>query len=169
MDKPTNAPKRYSIFCGIDIGKRRHAVAILDSQEQVLLSPRYINNDRPGLQRLVELLKTAAGRRAVIVGMEATGHYWYALHDHLRQAGYDLAVLNPIQTSQRARGQIRKSKTDKMDARRLAKLMKSGDWHAALIPGDLAMSCRQATRLWYTLRSGQGRLKQLIRSKLAKP
>jgi len=101
-----------------------------------------------------------------LVGMEATAHYWYGLHDFLGRHGYQVAVVNPIQTAQQAKKGIRKRKTDKLDAFHIAVLLKNGEYRAALVPGELGMTCRQLTRLRYRLVEQTASLKQLIWSRL---
>jgi len=98
--------------------------------------------------------------------MEATGHYWYSLHDFLQRRKYAAVALNPIQTATQAKKGIRKSKTDKIDARHIATLIKNGEHRPTQVPGELAMTCRQLSRLRYSLRRQQSRVKQLIRSRL---
>ena len=34
----------------------------------------------------------------VVFGMEATGHYWLTLYTHLRNDGYTVHVINPVQS-----------------------------------------------------------------------
>ena len=51
----------------------------------------------------------------MLIAMEATGHYWYGLHDFLARNGYRVVVLNPIQTAMQAKKGIRKCKTDRID------------------------------------------------------
>ena len=109
-----------------------------------------------------DTLKSIGQTRTILVGMEATAHYWYGLHDFLRRQGYQVAVLNPIQTAQQAKKNIRKCKTDKVDAIHIATLIKNGDYKAALIPSELAMTCRQLSRLRYRLVEQRARLKQFI-------
>jgi transposase len=110
--------------------------------------------------------------KPLLIGMEATGHYWYALHEYLTSPatpgnnGYQVVVLNPLQTAQQSRKQIRKAKTDKKDARTIARLMKNGDFRRTVIPGELATTCRQLTRLWFALGCQRTRLKQLTQSTL---
>ena len=158
--------RRYSLFCGIDVGKASHVACLMDGDGQIVFRSQSFDNDAAGFARLDERLAETAGERPVLLGMEATGHYWYALHEHLVRRGYQVAVLNPIQTAQQAKKQIRKTQTDKIDARHIATLLKNGDWRPAIIPGELAMTCRQLSRLWFALLRQRSRLKQLIRSKL---
>lgn len=102
----------------------------------------------------------------MLVGMEATGHYWYSLHDFLTRCGYTVAVLNPIQTARQIAQAIRKCKTDKYDAAHIAALIRSGNYKPAAIPGELAMTCRQLTRLRYSMTQQYTRIKQLLWSRL---
>jgi transposase len=157
---------RYSLFCGIDVSKASHVACLIDSAGQFLFRSQSFANDAAGFALLRKRLDETAGNRPVLLGMEATGHYWYALHEHLVRLGREVVVLNPIQTAQQAKKQIRKTQTDKVDARHIATLLKNGDWRAAIIPGELAMTSRQLTRLWYALSRQRARIKQLIGSKL---
>ena len=151
--------------CGIDIAKRKHAACILNSQGAVLAEFCFAN-DAKGFACLHERLEKHCGSAAVLVGMEATGHYWYALHDQLGRWNYLRIVLNPLQTAQQAKSAIRKHKSDARDAWHIACLVQSGQGKPAVIPGELAMTCRQLTRLWYSLMEQRTRLKLLVQAKL---
>jgi len=158
--------KRYSRFCGIDIGKNTHVARIIDSQGQNIVRSQSFRNDAAGFDRLIERLTQAGKVRQILIAMEATGHYWYCLHDFLKRLGYDVVLLNPVQTSQQAKKGIRKSKTDKIDAGHIATLIKNSEHRPAHIPDDTGMTCRQLSRLWYSLVKQRSRVKQLIRSRL---
>ena len=158
--------KRYTRFCGIDVAKRKHVARIIDRDGQCVARSQSFNNDAGGYQSIVARLKDAGGHRKVLVGMEATGHYWYSLRDFLVDHAYEVAVLNPIQTAQQAKKGIRKSKTDKIDAGHIATLIKNGEQRPALVPGELAMTCRQVTRLRYAMSRQGARIKQLLWSRL---
>jgi transposase len=158
---------KHTRFCGIDVGKDKHVACILDADGQLLLvrCQSFLNN-ATGYQHLLDRLQKAGGPPKVLVGMEATGHYWYCLHDFLTRQGYRVVVLNPIQTAQQAAMGIRKSKTDRLDARHIATLLKNGGHRPTLVPGELAMTCRQLTRLRYALVRQGSRVKQLLWSRL---
>ena len=158
--------RRITRFCGIDIGKNKHVACVLDADGQTLARSQSFTNDAEGYELLLQRIGTIAKPPQLLVGMEATGHYWYPLHDFLTRRGYSVAVLNPIQTAQQARKAIRKSKTDKVDARHIAMLLKNGEHRPAHLPGERAMTCRQLTRLDYALAKQSARTKQLLRSRL---
>jgi transposase len=155
-------PKRYTRFCGIDVAKRAHVARIIDRDGKTVAKPKSLRNDIEGYRQLLQRLAEAGGPRKVLVGMEATGHYWLSLHDFLTRQGYTVAVLNPIQTAQQAKKSIRTAKTDKIDTEPIAVLLKNGEYRPALIPGELAFTCRQLTRLRYALIGQSTRIKQRL-------
>jgi transposase len=160
------ASKQYLRFCGIDMAKQKHVACIVDQDGRYLLRPKSIRNDADGYQQILNCLKQSGRTKSILTGMEATGHYWYSLHDFLTRQGYVVAVLNPIQTAQQAKQAIRKCKTDKYDAFHIANLLRTGQYKAAVVPGEFAMTCRQITRLRYRIVKQAAMIKQLVNSRL---
>lgn len=168
MKTSTNpkARKRYTRFCGIDVAKQKHVACIIDRDGRFVARSQSFNNDTSGYQRIRMRLQEAGGPRRILVAMEATGHYWYSLHDFLVGHGYEAAVLNPIQTAQQAKKSIRKRKTDKIDAAHIATLVKNGEHRPALVPGELGMTCRQLTRAHHALGRKIAKLKLQLWARL---
>jgi transposase len=158
--------KRYLRFVGIDIAKNKHVFCVIDRDGKAIHKSQSFTNNKQGYHLLRETLKNIGQARTFLIGMEATAHYWYSLYDDLTRHGYQGVVLNPIQTSQQAKKAIRKCKTDRVDAWHIATLIKNGDYKPALVPGPLAMTCRQLTRLRMRLIQQNAMLKQLIWSRL---
>jgi len=160
------ASKQYLRFCGIDMAKQKHVACIVDRNGKSLLKPKSIRNNTEGFQQILNCLKQTGSARSVLIGMEATGHYWYSLHDFLARNGYDVAVLNPIQTALQAKQAIRKCKTDKHDAYHIANLLRTNQYKPAVIPDELAMTSRQLTRIRYRIVKQISMTKQLVHSRL---
>lgn len=158
--------KSYSRFAGIDVAKNKHVLCVIDRDGKTICKSQSFANTKDSYQQLRQTLKSIGQARTFLVGMEATAHYWYSLHDDLTRHGYNVAVLNPIQTAQQAKKGIRKRKTDKIDAFHIATLIKNGDYKSAVVPGPLAMTCRQLSRLRVRLIQQNAALKQLIWSRL---
>ena len=158
--------KQYLRFCGIDVAKHKHVACLIDRDGHVLSKPKSFRNDSQGFQNLIDGLKLSGRAHCALIGMEATGHYWYSLYDALTQHGYTVVVLNPIQTALQAKQAIRKCKTDKHDALHIANLLHSGQYKPAVVPGELAMNCRQLTRLRYRMVKQVSMIKQLLHSRL---
>ncbi len=72
------------------------------------------------LQR--RLAASGAAPTDALVVMEATGNSWVALAVTLHEVGYRVAVVNPRQAHHCAKAQLRRAKTDALDARDLAQL-----------------------------------------------
>lgn len=86
------------------------------------------------------------GTKKVLIGMEATGHYWMPFYYELQRREYQCVVINPIQTRAKFRTRIRKTKTDKLDARSIARVLLNGEAHAALIPEEKTFALRLQVR-----------------------
>src|SRR5215212_2143295 len=71
------------------------------------------------LQR--HLRATGVPPAATLTVLEATGSYWVSLAVVLHEAGYRVAVVNPRQAHHCAKAQLRRAKTDALDARDLAR------------------------------------------------
>ncbi|UJR85209.1 Hypothetical protein I5071_72890 [Sandaracinus amylolyticus] len=100
-------------FVGIDIGSEKHVVAIVDEAGKPVCKPTPFSEDASGYDRLRSLLGEPAD---VFVAMEATGHYWQNLFAFLFAAGFQIALLNPMRTSRFAAEDLRRAKTDALDA-----------------------------------------------------
>ncbi len=72
------------------------------------------------LQR--RLQATGVAPAATRVVMEATSTYWVGLAVALHEAGYRVCVINPAQAHHFAKAQLRRAKTDALDAQDLARL-----------------------------------------------
>ncbi|MCS7057932.1 MAG: IS110 family transposase [Meiothermus sp.] len=99
------------MFVGVDVSSRWLDVALPDGE--------VIRVDNPaGVARLLQLVPPGA-----VVGFEATSTYYrpaaYALH----QAGFQVYLLNPQAVKSYARSLLRRAKTDKADARFIARYL----------------------------------------------
>jgi len=112
-------------YVGVDIAKRNHQACLLDEQGSQLLMMSFANTAAGG-KKLLEAV-SAVTKPAVTETefcMEATGHYWLPLYCFLRDQGFEVHVINPIQSDSARNLYIRKSKTDKKDAFILADLLR---------------------------------------------
>jgi transposase len=104
---------------GIDVSKGKSMVAALRPMGEVSLTPKEFPHTQDGLERMVQTILSLGEDSRVI--MEATGSYHepvaMALHEH----GVYVSVLNPLLIKQSGGGSIRKVKTDKADAVKIAK------------------------------------------------
>lgn len=156
---PTNKPSR---FCGIDVAKDKHVACVIDREGDLIVRSQSFTNDARGYQLILKRLQEVGGPVQVAIAMEATGHYWYSLHDFLIGQGYPVAVLNPLQTARQVTKGIRKSQNDRIDAHHIAVLLKNGEHRPALIPGELGLTCRRLTRLHLAMVHQASRIKRML-------
>ncbi len=102
------------IYVGIDIAKLNHYASAISSEGEVLLEPFKFTNDNDGFYTLVSKLKQFE-KDKVIIGLESTAHYGNNLLAFLVPKGYNVCLINSIETSTMRKNNIRKTKTDKVD------------------------------------------------------
>ena len=108
------------IYVGIDIAKLSHYAAAVDSDGVVLIEPFEFLNDSDGFYMLLSKLNQFE-KDSIIIGLESTAHYSNNLVSFLISKGFHVCVINPIQTAALRKNNIRKTKTDKVDALLIAK------------------------------------------------
>lgn len=149
-------------YCGIDIAKKKHVAAILDNDGESLCKPITFTNTASGFEEIISRLRSFD--QNVLVGLEATGHYWLVLYEKFSDAGFKIVVLNPLQVAAYRRSGIRKVKNDGKDAWWAADYLRI----ANLPPTDrqlpALLKLRELTRFRYALMDQVGDLKRKILS-----
>ena len=102
------------IYVGIDIAKQNHYAAIINSDGEILAKPFSFTNDHAGFQKLLHQLEPFA-LNELLIGMESTAHYAENLTSFLFTRGFQVCIINPIQTASLRKSNIRKTKTDSVD------------------------------------------------------
>ena len=115
------------ICVGIDVAKDKHDCFIISSEGEVLAGVFTIPNDMTGFNCLLQRIQAcSAGQDKIKVGLEATGHYSYNILGFLLDNGLDSFVINPLHTNlYRKSLSLRKTKTDRVDARTIAMMLMS--------------------------------------------
>jgi transposase len=148
------------IYCGIDIGKHKHAAAILDERGQSQKPVFGFENTQAGLDFLVQALKQMEDE--VFIGLEATGHYWLALYDALTRQGYAVVVLNPLQIAAYRKSGVRKVKNDRTDAVWIADFVRISNLPASNRDIPLLLQLRELSRFRYWLAEQIGDCKRKL-------
>ena len=115
------------ISVGIDVSKDKHDCFIVNSEGEVLADVFTIHNTMDGFNFLLQRIRECTMPQDKIkVGLEATGHYSYNLLGFLLDNGLATYVLNPLRTNlYRKSLSLRKTKTDRVDARTIAHMLLS--------------------------------------------
>ncbi len=115
------------ICVGIDVAKDKHDCFILSSEGEVLADVFTIANNLSGFETLLQRIRVCTHPTDNIkVGLEATGHYSYNILGFLLDKGLPTYVINPLHTNlYRKSLSLRKTKTDRIDARTIAAMLMS--------------------------------------------
>ena len=114
-------------YVGIDVAKDKHDCYIVNSDGEILVDVFTIQNDQTGFNLLFQKLRSVAPDLSKVkVGLEATGHYSYNILEFLLDKGLATFVINPLHTNLfRKSTSLRRTKTDKVDARTIAAMLAS--------------------------------------------
>ena len=115
------------ICVGIDVAKDKHDCFILNSEGEILADVFTIANNAEGFEMLLQTSRSCSCPEDKIkVGLEATGHYSYNILGFLLNKDLPTYVINPLHTNlYRKSLSLRKTKTDRIDARTIATMLMS--------------------------------------------
>jgi len=135
------------LICGIDIGKNHHEAAVIDKDGRLLAKSFRFANTTPGAEGLLEYINRCNTEKdVVVIGMEATGHYWLSLYCYLFDAGFQVNVINPIQSDAIRNLFLRKTKNDAKDSFLIAETIRIGRYSKTEMADEDILSLRQLCR-----------------------
>lgn len=115
------------LFVGIDVAKSKHDCCIIDSDGTIFTDSLRISNSKKGFETLYSHILSALHSKDinnVKIGLESTGHYSTNITNYLYSKGFKVHILNPLATNLfRKAGTLRKTKTDKTDAKVIATML----------------------------------------------
>lgn len=103
---------------GIDVSKGKSMIAVMRPFGEVVVSPFEVRHTASELSKLAGLLKSLDGETRVV--MESTGNYHAPVAWLLHDAGLYVSVVNAMLVHDYGNNSLRRGKTDKKDAVKLA-------------------------------------------------
>ncbi len=103
---------------GIDVSKGKSMIEVMRPFGEVVSSPFEVRHTDSELSELAKLLKSLNGETCVV--MEATGNYHAPMARSLHDAGIYVTVVNAMLVHDYGNNSLRRAKTDKKDAIKLA-------------------------------------------------
>ena len=115
------------VCIGIDVAKDKHDCFIMNTEGEILADVFTISNNREGFESLLSRIRfCTTSSDKIKIGLEATGHYSYNILGFLLDSGLATYVINPLHTNlYRKSLSLRKTKTDRVDARTIAAMLMS--------------------------------------------
>jgi transposase len=113
---------------GVDVSKASFHAALLKDDKRIPLEQ--FSNTLEGFESLEQWFKQQ-GVEQVHVCLEATSVYGHALATYLHQRGHLVSIVNPARIKGYAQSQLRRTKTDRADAKLIAQFcrdLKPAPW-----------------------------------------
>ena len=104
---------------GIDVSKGKSMVSVLRPFGEVVAKPFSVGHTGSELKELADYLKSLDGETRVV--MEHTGRYYEPVARFLHEEGVFVSAVNPKLIKDYGNNTLRKVKTDKADARKIAR------------------------------------------------
>lgn len=124
------------MYVGMDLHKHYLQIAVIDGDGHILQNTK-INNDKKSIADFL----ACVDKNAKIV-MESSS-VWYDTYCFVKEKGFDTVLSNPIKTKAIASAKI---KTDKIDAKVLAELLRANMIPGCYIPSKKTMEFRELVR-----------------------
>ena len=103
---------------GIDVSKGKSMIAVMRPFGEIVVTPYEVRHTDSELSELAKLLKSLDGETRIV--MESTGNYHTPIARALYDAGFYVSVVNAMLVHDYKNNSLRKVKTDKKDAIKLA-------------------------------------------------
>jgi len=149
-------------YVGIDVHKKMCQAAVLDDEGELLDQIRFLNEKEDIKEFALKLTTFRDGVKAVV---ESTGNLWIQIYDILEKFGFEVFLSNPGKTRLIAEA---KNKTDKIDAKILARLLRADMLFTCYVPGEEIRNRREFLRARVDFVKNKTQVKNRIHSILDK-
>ncbi len=135
-----------TMVVGVDIGCNTHYARAFDWRGREISHVFKFLNCRDQFERYLNWMQKVAhenGKNHILVGMEPTGHYWFALGQFLEEHHITLCMVNPYHVKQtKELDDNNQTKNDKKDPKVIAKLVIGGRYSYPYVPRGIYADLR---------------------------
>jgi transposase len=153
-------------YGGIDVSKDKLDVELMDEQQRKRTCQ--VDNTRVGWVKLGSWLAHAQAQGCRVC-LEATGRYSEGIATFLYEAGYAVSVVNPARIRGYANAQLRRNKTDKLDAHIIADFCRTQDTQVWSPPSQEMRVLQGLVRHLAVLEADKGAVDNRLREPAALP
>lgn len=152
---------------GIDVSKNKHDACILNENGEQIGKFMKLMNTKTSLDKFLEQIKIISEKHdaKIRIGLEATGIYWYSLFSKISE-DHKISIYNPAQIHAFAKVNVRGSKTDKIDAKTIANMLRFGNAPQTDYSDKQRLELREYVRFYLKLTGKKTNLKKRFRRNL---
>jgi len=137
------------LIVGVDAAKYVHKAMICSFYGDIFIRPFEFDASESGFRKLVSKInevKANQGTCEVVLGVEATGHYYEDIVLRSQASGFHVRVLNAVITAQERKYLLNRSKTDNLDLMVIVNAVISGRGTDSPLPTGSVHDLRKLTR-----------------------
>ena len=136
------------LIVGCDVGSEIHYARAIDTRGRELSKSAFpFSNALEGFQSLLDWstkIAAANDKTQVVLGLEPTGHYWFALSTWMVSNGISVVQVNPYAVKQTKEVEDNSQlKDDRKDPKLIANLVKDGNFGMPYLPEKLYADIRR--------------------------
>ena len=136
------------LILGCDIGSETHYVRAIDTRGREFSKSAFsFSNTLEGFQSLIDWatkIAAANDKKQIVLGLEPTGHYWFALATWMVSNGISVVQVNPYAVKQTKEVEDNSQrKDDRKDPKLIANLVKDGNFGMPYLPEKLYADIRR--------------------------
>ncbi|MGN0729801.1 IS110 family transposase [Treponema sp.] len=132
---------------GIDIAKKSHQAVIMNPDGTLTGRTFRFTNTQAGFDFLMKKISEVdSSLENFEFGMEATGHYWLNLYTWLTEKKAVVHVINPLQSDALRNLYLRKTKTDAVDSKIIAQVIRIGQYSETKLSDEKMLIMRDLCR-----------------------
>lgn len=148
----------HAAYIGLDVHKVSISVAVAEAGRQAPEFRGEIPNEPRAIDKLVNQLSQRFDGQPLLFSYEA-GPCGYGVYHQIQASGHDCEVVAPTLIPQRAGDRI---KTDRRDAKMLARLSRSGELTPVWVPTPEQEAIRDLTRAREDMKAAELRARQRL-------
>lgn len=157
-----------TLVVGIDVASEVHYARAFDNRGIEQSKVLRFTNDLEGFNtfaRWTDAIRLKAGKQAIIVGLEPTGHYWFNFAQYSKGHSMKIVLVNPFAVKRsKELDDNNPTKNDRKDPKTIALLVKDGRYMEPYIPEGVYAELRTAMNTrWQIVKNLTGIKNQINR------